>query len=148
MTTRILSSLIAFLLLSLPASAQLRQILYTTVPGDSILTISFDLQDSFSVHTWENSAVFVESEIVLATCQEGIFNHVVKEGRYALTSTVKAPGLTLAQAIPKRAGLTSQKGPCDEIIHHRVYIPSDFTKESARQWSRNESLNKSTINGH
>ncbi len=148
MTTRSLFAFVACLLFSLPVSGQLRRILYTTVPGDSILNIQFDLQDNFSVHHWQNSAVFIESEIVLATCQEGIFKHVIDEGRYTLNSVFKAPGLTVSQAIPKRASLTSQKGPCDETIHHRVYIPADFEQENTRRWTRKESLNKSTINGH
>ncbi|MCF8239165.1 MAG: hypothetical protein K9I85_13475 [Saprospiraceae bacterium] len=147
MTIRSLLAFASFLLLSLPASGQLRQILYTSVPGDSILTLQIDLQDSFSVHTWHNSAVFIESEIVLATCQDGIFKYVVEQGRYALKSVSKAPSLSISQAIPKRAGLTSQNGPCDETIHHRIFIPSDFVMENNRRWTRKESLNKSTING-
>lgn len=128
------------------AFGQLRQILHTTIPGDSLLSLTVALQDDYSVHVWQNSAVFIESEIVLATCQEGIFNHVVEQGRYALKSSVKPPNLTINQAIPKRASLTSPKGPCDETIHHRIYIPSDFVQKDESHWSRTESLNKSTIN--
>lgn len=138
---------IIFLSLSTPSIGQLRQILHTSIPGDSLLAVHMDLQDSYSVHLWQNSAIFIESEIVLATCQEGIFNHVVKEGRYALKSVSKPPHLTISQAIPKRAGLTSTKGACEETIHHRIYIPSDFLKKDDSQWTRTESLNKSTING-
>lgn len=139
--------LLASFLFSGPlAFGQLRKILHTTIPGDSLLSLTVALQDNYSVHVWQNSAVFIESEIVLATCQDGIFKHVVEQGRYALKSTVKPPRLTINQAIPKRASLTSPKGPCDETIHHRIYIPSDFVKQDESHWTRTESLNKSTIN--
>ncbi len=138
--------LAAFLFSGPLAFGQLRQILHTSIPGDSILSLDIALQDNYSVILWQNSAVFIESEIVLATCQEGIFNHVVEQGRYALKSIVKPPHLTIGQAIPKRANLTSPKGPCDETIHHRIYIPSDFVKKDESHWTRAESLNKSTIN--
>ncbi|MBK7344016.1 MAG: hypothetical protein IPJ06_13555 [Saprospiraceae bacterium] len=61
---------IIFLSLSTPSIGQLRQILHTSIPGDSLLAVHMDLQDSYSVHLWQNSAIFIESEIVLATCRK------------------------------------------------------------------------------
>lgn len=128
------------------AFGQLRQILYTTIPADSILDIRFDLDDDYRVKPWHNSSVFIETEVVLATCQEGIFDHVVAKGRYAMVASSQPPRLIIRQGVPKRAGLTSPKGPCDETIIHRIYVPDDFREVDARQWSRPENLNRSTIN--
>lgn len=126
--------------------AQLRQILYTTIPADSILNIRFDLDDEYRVKPWHNSSVFIETEVVLATCQEGVFDHVVAKGRYAIASVSQSPKLIIRQGVPKRAGLTSPKGPCDETIIHRIYVPDDFREVDSQQWSRSENLNRSTIN--
>lgn len=128
------------------AFGQLRQILYTTIPADSILNIRIVMDDDVQVKPWHNSSVFIETEVVLATCQEGIFDHVVAKGRYAVMSTSQPPQLVIRQGVPKRAPLTSPKGPCDETIIHRIYVPDDFRELDGKQWSRPENLNRSTIN--
>ena len=128
------------------AQGQLRRVLHQSIPADSVAILHLTITDSTTVQTWHNSAIFIESAVSLAHCQEGIFRHVIDKGRYALNAQREGSTMTLVQAVPERAHLTSPQGPCDETIVHRIYIPRGFEAMADGTWQRTTEINRSTLN--
>lgn len=140
------SVLILMLLAATQAGAQVREVVFTSFPADSVLQVRIDLADSVEVLTWNNSAIFVETQVDMTVCSENLLKAAVEKGRYRVDSSRSGQGIVLKQADTKRVVLNSPKGACGESVVHRIYLPAGLKPSGDRTWSRPEDSNKTTIN--
>jgi hypothetical protein len=132
-------------LICLQAKAQFREFRYTTVLADSALQLQIRLLDSIEIFPWYNSAVLIETEVNMSGCPESLLRHVAGDGRYTLVGSHTSEKISFVQEKP-RGVLNGPKGPCDEVIRHRIYIPADFESAGKGKWTRSEPHSKTTIN--
>lgn len=140
-----LFSLLLFLQ-SFPVQAQFRETVFSSFPADSVSRIELRIPDSLVLRSWHNSAVFVETEVLMDGCSESTLKHTVSLGRYALLDQREGTGIVFLPAVDRKGGLSTPRGYCAETVTYRIYLPSDFREESPGVWVRSEERNKSTIN--
>lgn len=128
------------------ADSQVRELVFTSFPADSVLQVSVDIADSVEVRSWHNSAIFVETQVDMTVCSENLLKAAVEKGRYGVAGSRTGQGIVLKQADMKRVVLNSPKGACGELVVHRIYLPVGFKPGGDRVWSRPEDSNKTTIN--
>lgn len=139
--------LMLFLVLqTLDASAQFRETAFSSFPADSMCRVELKIPDSVLVRSWHNSAIFVETEVLMDGCSESTLKHTVSQGRYALLDQRQGPNMVFRPAVNRQGGLTTPRGYCAETVTYRIYLPADFYEESPGVWVREFELNKSTIN--
>jgi hypothetical protein len=131
---------------TLQVSAQFRETAFSSFPADSMCRIELQIPDSLVVHSWHNSAIFVETEVLMDGCSESTLKHTVSQGRYALLDQRQGPNMVFRPAVNRQGGLTTPRGFCTETVTYRIYLPSDFYEESPGVWVREFERNKSTIN--
>jgi hypothetical protein len=139
-------AIIGLLSLSYTSQAQVREVLFNSYPADSATSVTFNFQDSLIIYSWHNSAIFIETEVVMTGCPESLLKHAVAKGRYRVDADRADQTLTLKQSELSRAPINYPKGTCEELILHRVYLPTDFKTTDQLEWHRAEEVSKSTIN--
>lgn len=143
---RISSSFFLLGLASTAVDAQVREVIFSSFPADSMLQVRMETTDSVEVRTWNNSAIFVETQVDMTGCSENLLKAAVEKGRYRMDASRSAQGILLRQADSKRVTLNSPKGACGETVIHKVYLPVGFRSAGDRLWSRPEDTNKTTLN--
>lgn len=138
--------LITLLLGALRANGQVREVVFSSFPADSVLHVRVDVTDSVEVKTWNNSAIFVETLVEMTVCSENLLKAAVEKGRYGVDSSRSGDGIVIKQSDNKRVVLNSPKGACGEMVVHRIYLPAGFSPGGDRIWRRPEDTNKTTIN--
>ncbi len=128
------------------SNAQVREMMFNSFPADSVLQVKFDFQDSLVVHSWHNSAIFIETEVIMTGCPESLLKHAMAKGRYRIEANRMNQTLILKQSELTRAPINYPKGTCDELVLHRIYLPTDFKTQDHLEWHRSDEVSKSTIN--
>lgn len=126
--------------------AQSREVVFTSFPADSVTHLTLEAPDSIVVRTWHNSAIFVESEIILSGCASHILRHTVENGRYALQARREGTRLSVVAQSNDRGGFNTPRGYCEEKVLHRIFIPADFAPDETGGWIRTEEKSRTTIN--
>lgn len=104
---------------------------------DSLQTLTLDLPWSYTVSSWINNGVMVETSILLENASETVLQTALKEGRYTLrTDTLDNQMLRLRPAPEDFPPMISSKGKVREIIQLRIFIPEIFTQEQDNRWVR------------
>ena len=127
------------------ADAQVREVLFTSFPADSVTSIKFNMQDSTMIHGWHNSAIFIETEVTMSGCPESLLKHAVSQGRYIVEAVREGQKITLKH-LPNRPQINYPRGTCTEVVVHRIYLPGDFKMVNPTEWKRSDELSKSTLN--
>lgn len=128
------------------SNAQVREVLFTSYPADSAMMVTCNFQDSILIYSWHNSAIFIETEVVMSGCPESLLKHAIAKGRYRIDADRVDQTLTLKQSELSRAPINYPKGTCEEMILHRIYLPTDFKTKDQQEWHRTDEVSKSTIN--
>lgn len=125
--------------------AQFREVIYTSVPADTVTQVKLNLQDSFEIVTWYNSAIFIETRVLMNGCPESLLKHVSKDGRYDLDHLRAETTMTFSQTSDRKV-ISYPKGTCEEIVKYKFYIPSDFEEVSPTEFIRKSEVSKTTLN--
>lgn len=119
--------------------SQAQKILNNTIEINSAVTIvKTDIVGNFvGVETWPGNHVLLETKIELHGVSDGVLNHYMKEGRYAIIDTIQGNTLSLISQQKIRKTLKTQQGSeCLERIHYRVLIPEAFKPAGKNEWTR------------
>ena len=136
---------LGFFLAFSSAHAQFREVLYTSIPADSVSMIKLELRDSFEVVSWYNSAVFLETRILMGGCPESLLQHVAADGRYNLEYLRLDSIMTFSQSSDRKV-ISYPKGACEEVVKYKFYIPTDFEQVGPTEFIRKSEVSKTTLN--
>lgn len=131
---------------SVALSGQGREKIFAHFIADSITIIDLIFKDSVVIETWHNSAVFVETSIIMTGCPENTLKHLIKQGRYDAIAEKSETTMAIRAAKSPRDVLNTPRGTCLEEIIYKIYIPADFESDSAVKWVRKEEKSRTTIN--
>lgn len=127
------------------AQAQFREVIYTSIPADTATQIKFELSDSFEIVTWYNSALFIETRILMSGCPESLLKHVAEDGRYDLEYLRVESTMTFSQPSLRKV-ISYPKGACEEVVTYKFYIPADFEQVGPTEFIRKSEVSKTTLN--
>lgn len=119
--------------------SQAQKILNSTVELNSaITTIKTDITGNFvGIETWPGNHVLLETKIELHGVSDGVLNHYMKEGRYAIIDTIQGNTLSLISQQKVRKTIKTKGGSeCLERIHYRILIPESFKSTEKNTWTR------------
>lgn len=131
---------------SMVVSGQGREKIFAHFVADSITVIDLNFKDSVVIDTWHNSAVFVETSIVMTGCPENTLKHLIKQGRYDAIAEKSETTMSIRAAKSPRDVLNTPRGTCIEEVVYKIYIPADFESTSNVKWVRREEKSRTTIN--
>lgn len=120
-----------------PLAAQLQRIFHQSFEvSDSVTVLELSLHGDFQVETWAGNGILLESNIKLFNASEGVLNHFLETGRYALEARQEGGHLFLVAKDKERRPVKTGKGECFEEIQQRLFIPEEFSPVKDGVWQR------------
>ncbi|MFN7117626.1 MAG: hypothetical protein ACK4TA_12565 [Saprospiraceae bacterium] len=117
-------------------SAQHQRIMHRTFQLDTATILELDLFGEFTVETWVGSDVMIETNVRISNVPEGIFNHYIKEGRYAIEEKREGETLLLVSKQKERPKIKTPKGDSEEIVTVKVFIPDVMEASGDKRWTK------------
>ena len=128
----------AFLLIGLflilcagPAAAQMERTMYQVFEVDSVQTAELDIAGDYQVLPWAGNSILVETNVQIWEASREILTHLIKDGRYDLTTdSTSEPNPKHIRIYTKHLDrkpikrLDGQK--CLEIAVTKIFIPDTF----------------------
>lgn len=123
-----------FLLVSLPAWSQWREILHQTFEVDSIQDVQLDIFGDYEVEPWAGNTILTETKVFLNCGNKNILTFLIEQGRYDLEGKPNGANLLVVSKDKVRNPMRTNDKDCQETVRLRIFIPDDFTKTGEHAW--------------
>ena len=111
-------------------SAQAQRTSYQVFQLDTLTEIELQLFDDYKVESWAAKNLMTQSTIKLYNGSEGILQHFVDNGRYAVEVDTIGSRLRLVSKDQERKKIKTKEGECFEVIELILYLPEEFEPRS------------------
>lgn len=126
------------------AHAQMERTMYQVFEVDSAQVVNLDVAGEYEILAWAGNSILVETNVQIWEASREILTHLIKSGRYDLTTdSSAAPNATEIRIFTKNLErkpikrLDGQK--CLEIAVTKIFIPDTFiASEDRKQLTRKE----------
>ena len=127
----LLLSLFLLLIFNNIAKAQMERTMYQVFEVDSTQTVHLDVAGEYEVLAWAGNSILVETNVQIWEASREILSHLIKDGRYDLTTdSTNIPNPKEIRIFTKHLDrkpikrLDGQK--CLEIAVTKIFVPDTF----------------------
>ncbi len=132
--------MLVFVLWGTTLQGQFRKTLHQAYGLDSILHIQLSLASGYKAVYWPGNQLLAETKVQLSNASQGILDHFVEQGRYAIEADTNEYTLRLFPKDTLRPSIKSKRGVAEEIIDIKLYLPEQFKPNSdSTLWAREAS---------